>query len=144
MIKLIDLLEIQKTLQPGEEARMRNFTYGGTMHQSAEMQPNRFNVGSGGTVEEMDNLVTNHPENKEYQVGKSWEEPNLFEDNSIQDSLLGRELQTLEDLGKMASRLRQAGYTQSDIDNLIADYMTPREQMGIGYAMKVRSADTEE
>ena len=141
MIKLGDLFDLQLSLQPGEESRMKNFVYGGTLQQNTEMQPNRFNVGSGGTVEEMDMITVDHPENSQYQVGKSWEEPNLFEDESIQDALLGREAQTLADLSKMASRLRQAGYAQSDITNLVIQYMTQQEQIGVGYVMKVRPAD---
>lgn len=140
MIKLADLLELQLSTQPGEESRMKNFTYGGTLQQSTEMQPNRFNVGSGGTIEEKDVITIHNPENSQYQVGRSWEEPNLFEDESIHDALLGRETQILADLSKMASRLRQAGYSQSDITNLVVQYMTQQEQMGVGYVMKVRPA----
>lgn len=117
MIKLSDLIDLQ--VQPGEPTRMSNFLYRGSRDQNSEMQPNRFNVGAGGTVEEMDVLHTDHPENKEYQVGKSWEEPNLFEDEGIADTLLGREYQTLEDLAKMASRLRQAGYLQDEINAFV-------------------------
>jgi hypothetical protein len=117
MIKLSDLIDLQ--VQPSEPTRMSNFLYRGSREQNSEMQPNRFNVGDGGTVEEMDTLTTDHPENKEYQVGKSWEEPNLFEGGDIQDVLLGREFQTLEDLARMASRLRQAGYTQDEINEFV-------------------------
>lgn len=119
MIKLSDLVEMQQ--QASEPAKLKNYLYRGSREQNSEMQPNRFNVGTGGTVEEMDVLHTDHPENKEYQVGKSWEEPNLFED--MQNSLLGREFQTLEDLAKMASRLRQAGNAQSDIEGFILNYI---------------------
>jgi len=120
---------------------MSNFLYRGSREHNSEMQPNRFNVGDGGTIEGKGMIQIDHPENTQYQVGKSWEEPNLFEDESIQDALLGREAQTLADLSKMASRLRQAGYVQSDIDTLVKSYMVPQEQMGIGFVMKVRSAD---
>lgn len=119
MIKLSDLIDIQ--LQANEPARLQNFLYRGSKEQTAEMQPNRFNTGDGGTVEEMDMLTTDHPENKEYQVGKSWEEPNLFED--MHDALLGREFQTLEDLARMVSRLRQAGNAQSAIEEFILNYI---------------------
>ena len=117
MIKLSDLIDLQ--VQPSEPTRMSNFLYRGSREQNSEMQPNRFNVGDGGTVEETDMLTTDHPENKEYQVGKSWEEPNLFEGGDIQDVLLGREFQTLEDLAKMSSRLKQAGYMQDEINEFI-------------------------
>ena len=66
-------------------------------------------------------IQTDHPENKEYQVGKSWEEPNLFED--MHDLLLGREFQTLDDLSKMASRLRQAGTDDESIKQFILSYV---------------------
>lgn len=142
MIKLADLLELQKSMQPSEESRMKNYVYGATLQQNTEMQPNRFNMGSGGTIEGKGMIQTDHPENKRYQVGMELgQEPNLFEDGSMQDDLLGRELQTLEDLSKMASRLRQAGYAQSDINEYVIGWMQPSEQMGVGYAMKVRSAD---
>ena len=117
MMKLADLIDLQ--VQPSEPTRMSNYLYRGSREQNTEMQPNRFNVGAGGTVEEMDTLTVGHPENKEYQVGKSWEEPNLFEGGDLQDVLLGREFQTLEDLAKMASRLRQAGYLDTEIGNFI-------------------------
>ncbi len=139
MIKLSDLIDLQ--VQPSEPTRMSNFLYRGSREQNSEMQPNRFNVGDGGTIEGKGMIQIDHPENTQYQVGKSWEEPNLFEDNSIQDDLLGRELQTLEDLSKMASRLRQAGYTQNGINKYVIGWMQPSEQMGVGYVMKVRSAD---
>ena len=108
-------------IQPGEPARLQNYLYRGSRDQTAEMQPNRFNVGTGGTIEGLGMIQNDHPENTEYQVGKSWEEPNLFED--MQDSLLGREFQTLEDLAKMASRLRQTGNAQSDIEEFILNYI---------------------
>lgn len=119
MIKLSDLIDLQ--VQPGEPTRMSNFLYRGSRDQNSEMQPNRFNVGAGGTIEEKDVITVKHPENTQYQVGKSWEEPNLFEDEGIADTLLGREYQTLEDLAKMASRLRQAGYMQDDINAFVLD-----------------------
>lgn len=119
MIKLSDLIDLQ--VQPGEPTRMSNFLYRGSREQNSEMQPNRFNVGAGGTIEEKDVITVKHPENTQYQVGKSWEEPNLFEDEGIADTLLGREYQTLEDLAKMASRLRQAGYMQDEINAFVLD-----------------------
>ena len=119
MIKLSDLVEMQQ--QASEPAKLKNYLYRGSREQNSEMQPNRFNVGDGGTIEGKGMIQTDHPENKEYQVGKSWEEPNLFED--MQDSLLGREFQTLDDLSKMASRLRQAGNAQSDIEEFVLNYI---------------------
>jgi hypothetical protein len=68
-----------------------------------------------------------HPENTQYQVGKTFDDPSgMFEDGGqiekIQQSLIGREFQTLEDIKKMCSRLRQSGYAQSDIDQFLRSY----------------------
>jgi hypothetical protein len=106
MIKLADLLEIE--VQPSEKAKLKNFLYRGSRDQI--------------------NLHTDHPENKEYQVGKSFDDPSgIFEDEGqiekIQQALIGREFQTLDDLGKMCSRLRRAGYAQSDIDEFLRNYI---------------------
>jgi translation initiation factor 2 beta subunit (eIF-2beta)/eIF-5 len=106
MIKLASLLEID--VQPSERARLKNFLYRGSRDQI--------------------NLYTDHPENKEYQVGKSFDDPSgIFEDDGqiekIQQSLIGREFQTLDDLGKMCSRLRQRGFTQSDIEEFLRTYI---------------------
>lgn len=72
-------------------------------------------------------IQINHPENTQYQVGKTFDDPSgMFEDGGeiakIQQSLIGREFQTLEDIKKMCSRLRQSGYAQSDIDQFIRAY----------------------
>jgi hypothetical protein len=106
MIKLASLLEID--VQPSERARLKNFLYRGSRDQI--------------------NLHTDHPENKEYQVGKTFDDPSgIFEDEGqiekMQQYLIGREFQTLEDLGKMCSRLRQAGYVQSDIEEFLRTYI---------------------
>lgn len=125
MIKLSDLLDLQ--MQPSEEAKLKNYLYRGSREQNSEMQPNRFNTGVGGTIEETDVLQVDHPENtnssQRYNNGYpwSWEEPNLFED--LQKDLLGREFQTLEDLAKMASRLRQSGHAQSDIEKFVLNFI---------------------
>jgi len=68
-----------------------------------------------------------HPENTQYQVGKTFDDPSgMFEDGGqiekIQQALIGREFQTLEDIKKMCSRLRQSGYAQSDIDQFLRSY----------------------
>ena len=68
-----------------------------------------------------------HPENTQYQVGKTFDDPSgMFEDGEqagkIQQALIGREFQTLEDIKKMCSRLRQSGYAQSDIDQFLRSY----------------------
>ena len=106
MIKLASLLEID--VQPGEKSKLKNFLYRGSRDQV--------------------NIHTDHPENKEYQVGKTFDDPSgIFEDDSqiekIHQALIGREFQTLDDLGKMCSRLRQAGYAQSDIEEFLRTYI---------------------
>lgn len=73
-------------------------------------------------------IQVNHPENTQYQVGKTFDDPSgMFEDSGelarIQQSLIGREFQTLEDVKKMCSRLRQSGFAQSDIDEFLRTYI---------------------
>jgi hypothetical protein len=41
----------------------------------------------------------------------------------LHQSLIGREFQTLEDVKKMCSRLRQSGFAQSDIDEFLRTYI---------------------
>ena len=106
MIKLASLLEID--VQPSERSKLKNFLYRGSRDQV--------------------NIHTDHPENKEYQVCKTFDVPSgIFEDGSqiekIHQALIGREFQTLDDLGKMCSRLRQAGYAQSDIEEFLRTYI---------------------
>jgi hypothetical protein len=69
-----------------------------------------------------------HPENTQYQVGKTFDDPSgMFEDGGevgrIHQALIGREFQTLEDIKKMCSRLRQSGFAQSDIDQFLRSYI---------------------
>ena len=73
-------------------------------------------------------IQINHPENTQYQVGKTFDDPSgMFEDEGqlekIHQALIGREFQTLEDLSKMCSRLRQSGYVQSDIEEFLRTYI---------------------
>jgi hypothetical protein len=73
-------------------------------------------------------IQVDHPENTQYQVGKTFNDPSgMFEDRGegakIQQSLIGREFQTLEDIKKMCSRLRQSGFAQSDIDEFLRTYI---------------------
>ena len=72
-------------------------------------------------------IQINHPENTQYQVGKTFDDPSgMFEDGSevskIHQVLIGREFQTLEDIKKMCSRLRQSGFVQSDIEEFLRSY----------------------
>lgn len=72
------------------------------------------------------------PENRNANVGFNQGFPWSFDDPSgiyeseetskIHQALIGREFQTLEDIKKICSRLRQAGFTQSDIDIFIKNY----------------------
>ena len=73
-------------------------------------------------------IQINHPANTQYQVGKTFDDPSgMFEDQGqlekMQQALIGREFQTLEDLSKMCSRLRQSGYAQSDIEEFLRTYI---------------------
>ena len=113
MIKLSDLIDIQQEVS--DPAKLKNYLYRGSREQNSEMQPNRFNVGDGGTIEGKGMIQTDHPENKRYQVG--------MELGQMHDALLGREFQTLEDIAKMASRLRQAGNAQSAIEEFVLNYI---------------------
>ena len=106
MIKLSEF--IGKEFQPSEESRMKNFLKRGSRDQEA--------------------IHTDHPENKEYQVGKTFDDPSgIYEDEGqiekMHQALIGREFQTLEDLSKMCSRLRQSGYAQSDIEEFLRTYI---------------------
>ena len=73
-------------------------------------------------------IQINHPENTQYQVGKTFDDPSgIFEDGGevgrIHQALIGREFQTLKDIKKMCSRLRQSGFAQSDIDEFLRTYI---------------------
>ena len=73
-------------------------------------------------------IQVKHPENTQYQVGKTFDDPSgMFEDEGqlgkLHQALIGREFQTLEDLSKMCSRLRQSGYVQSDIEEFLRTYI---------------------
>jgi hypothetical protein len=133
VIKLSDLIK-EFDIQPSEKAKMKNFLYRGSRDQ-IDIHPNRFNViGSRpGTIEGKGPLDTSdHPENKNisqiYNNGYPWNVPEaggIFENEGerIFQALIGREFQTLEDVKKMASRLRQAGFAQSDIEEFIRTYL---------------------
>lgn len=131
MIKLADLV---KDVQPSEKTKMKNFLYRGSRDQ-IDLYPNRFNVvgSQPGTIEGSPLDTSDHPENKNtsqrYNNGYpwSWDQPDgLFEEGEldrIHQSLIGREFETLEDIKKMASRLRQSGFAQSDIEQFIKTYL---------------------
>jgi hypothetical protein len=130
MIKLSDLIDLD--VQPSEKSRMKNFLNRGSRDQ-IDIHPNRFNVvgSKPGTIESTHH--EDHPENtnssQRYNNGYPWsfEDPSgIFEEeeeNKIHQALIGREFQTLDDLGKMASRLRQSGFAQSEIEEFIQNYI---------------------
>jgi len=132
VIKLSDL--IKRDVQPSEKSRMKNFLYRGSRDQ-INLHPNRFNVvgSKPGTIEGKGPLDTSdRPENtntsQTYNNGYPWNVPEaggIFENEQeeIFQNLIGREFQTLEDVKKMASRLRQAGFVQSDIEEFIKTYL---------------------
>ena len=129
MIKLSDLIDLD--VQPSEKSKMKNFLYRGSRDQ-VDIHPNRFNVvgSKPGTIEGA--LEVDHPENtntsQRYNNGYPWsfDDPSgIFEEeeSKIHQALVGREFQTLDDLGKMASRLRQTGFAQSEIVDFIQNYI---------------------
>ena len=105
MIKLSEV--IGKEFQPSEKPRMKNFLKRGSRDQEA--------------------IHVDNPVNTQYQVGKTFDDPSgMFEDQGqlekMQQALIGREFQTLNDLAKICSRLRQSGFAQSDIDQFLRSY----------------------
>ena len=129
MIKLSDLIKTQ--IQPSEKSRMKNFLYRGSRDQ-INLHPN-FVKDRPGSIEGKGPLDTSdRPENTNtsqvYNNGYPWNVPEaggIFENEQekIFQNLIGREFQTLEDVKKMASRLRQAGFVQSDIEEFIKTYL---------------------
>jgi hypothetical protein len=106
MIKLSEV--IGKEFQPSEKSRMKNFLKRGSRDQEA--------------------IHIDNPQNTQYQVGKTFDDPSgMFEDEGqlekMQQALIGREFQTLNDLAKICSRLRQSGYVQSDIEEFLRTYI---------------------
>jgi len=142
MMKLSDLIDL--TQQPGEEVKMKNYLKRGSRDQMDVFTPSEIDLtinpytvrGSEiGTIEGKGPLDTSdHPENtntsQRYNNGYPWNVPEaggIFEDEALLDklhqALVGRELQVLYDLTMIASRLRQAGFTQSDIVNFVNTYL---------------------
>jgi hypothetical protein len=112
MMKLADLLKLN--VQPSEEPKMKNYLKRASRDQA-------------------DIFTTDHPENtnssQRYNNGYPWsfDDPSgIFEDEKFEDlhrALIGREFQTLEDLAKMASRMRQRGFAQSEIEEFVLGYI---------------------
>lgn len=113
MYSLHQLLEL--TMQPGEEMRMRDYLYGrGTRDQLKLFPDNNPQI-------EPKPWVTNKV------VGWSWDEPNTLEEmedmKDVADAVLGRELQTLEDVRKIIKRLLDRGYEPAKIKAFILRYI---------------------
>lgn len=135
MMKLADLLELNT--QPSEERKMKNFLNRGSRDQ-INLHINPYNVvgSKPGVIGQEEGMLdtSDHPENKNtsqrYNNGYPWsfEDPSgIFEENSseerIHQALIGREFQTLDDIAKMASRLRQTGFAQSEIEEFVKNYI---------------------
>jgi len=127
MYKLSQLLELN--LQPGEASKMKNFLKRGTIDQTKIMEPyddtSTHYSKQKGTIEEDDVPFTvDHPENKQKVVGWSWDEDNTIDgDNNPLVAMTGRELQTLQEVKKIISRLLNAGYTMHEIEYAINTYI---------------------
>lgn len=121
---------IEKEFQPSEKSKMKNFlrSRASRDQENVHKEP--------GTYEGKGPLDTSkHPENKNtsqrYNNGYPWalgslETGGIFENEEldrIHQNLIGREFQTLQDLGKMVSRLQQAGFAHSDIVEFIKNYI---------------------
>lgn len=131
---MIKLSELVKDMQPSEKSKMKNFLYRGSRDQ-INLYPNHYNVvgSKPGTIEGKGPLDTSdHPENKNssqrFNNGYPWnvaDAGGIFEDDqeTIHQALIGREFQTLEDLSKIASRLRQTGFVQSDIEEFVKTFL---------------------
>jgi len=152
MIKLIDLLEIE--VQPGERSKMKNFLYRGTKTQIAQMSEysdefimEPYDDQGSTTYSKMKGVIesgmlqTDHPENKERTVGWDWDEPNTLEEDleKIKQSLLGREMQTLQDVKKIIARLKARGFALPEIYEYITEYLEGLDE-GVGYAMITKPA----
>jgi hypothetical protein len=134
MMKLADLLELN--MQPGEIPKMKNFLNRGSRDQ-VDLYPNRYNVvgSKPGVIGQEEGMLdtSNHPEDhnssQRCNNGYPWsfDDPSgIFEEDSderVHQSLIGREFQTLDDLAKMASRLRQTGFAQSEIEEFVKKYL---------------------
>jgi len=124
MIKLSEF--ISKEFQPSEKARMKDFL-------NSRASRDQENVYKEPSIYEAPLDTSNHPEDHNnsnaFNKGYPWsfEDPSgIYESeelDKIHQSLIGREFQTLQDLSKLTSRLRQRGFTQSDIDEFLRTYI---------------------
>lgn len=124
MIKISELID--KEFQPNEKSKMKNFL-------RSRASRDQENVYKEPGIYEDTIDTSNHPEDhnmsNSFNKGFPWsfEDPSgIYESeelNKIHQSLIGREFQTLQDLSKMTSRLRQRGFAQSDIDEFLRTYI---------------------
>lgn len=151
MIKLANLAELQ--VQPGERSKMKNFLYRGTKQQIAQanngkdefiMEPYD-DEGSTtyskqkGTIEGKGMLQVDKPYNKRRTVGWEWDELNTLEEMfiSVRTALLGRELQTLEDVKKIIARLKERGFSKKEALVFILKYLNQLDEV-VGYATIIK------
>lgn len=109
MIKLSEIVN--------DESKMKDFLRG----RSSRDQESIFQDDKPGRPE------NTHTSSK-YQNGYPWsfDDPSgIFETEAkkIHQALIGREFQSLEDLRKLASRLRQRGFSQQAIEQFIKSYL---------------------
>jgi hypothetical protein len=107
------MMKVSSTLEMKEDEAKKN-------------KSKRFSEGPL-TVKHPENTNSSQRYNNGYPSNIANADPNIFEDESevdkIHQALIGREFQSLNDVGKMASRLRQAGYAQSEIEALVLNYI---------------------
>jgi hypothetical protein len=123
MIKLSELID--KQFQPSEKPRMKDYLKRASRDQK--------NVYKEPSIYEEPLEPNGRPENRNtntaFNRGFPWDfkDPSgIFESeelNRIHQSLIGREFQTLQDLAKITSRLRQRGFVQSDIEEFLRTYI---------------------
>lgn len=123
MIKLSELID--KEFQPSEKPKMKNY-----LKRASRDQENVYK--EPGIYEgplEPNGRPENRNANASFNTGFPWsfDDPSgIYESdelNKIHQSLIGREFQTLQDLAKITSRLRQRGFTQSDIEEFLRTYI---------------------
>ena len=86
-------------------------------------------------------FTVDHPENKRRTVGWEWDELNTLEEDkvTIRQALLGRDLQTLQEVKKLIDRLKQKGFPSAAIKRFVIDYVSALDGV-VGYAMKTKPA----
>jgi len=143
-----------KNLQPSERSKMKNFLYRGSKEQIAQategkdetiMEP--YDDEGSTTYSKMKGTIENkaftvdHPENKRRTVGWEWDELNTLEEAqvSVKQALMGRDLQTLEEVKKLIQRLKQKGFPKQKILTFILQYLSKVDET-VGYVMKTKPA----